>query len=205
LPDNQLVCAPVNSKEGQDFFAAMKAAVNYSFTNRAVITKWIREVFEKVFKKDWEKLEMENVYSIAHNIVKLEEHTVNGKKKKLYVHRKGATRAFPDMPVIIAGSMGTSSYLLKGTDVAMQKTFGSSAHGAGRAMSRHAAIKSFRGEEISKNLLSKGIVSKATSWKSLAEEGPLAYKDIEEVINSVHGAGISLKVARMEPVGVIKG
>ena len=205
LPDNQLVCAPVNSKEGQDFFAAMKAAVNYSFTNRAVITKWIREVFEKVFKKDWEKLEMENVYSIAHNIVKLEEHIVNGKKKKLYVHRKGATRAFPDMPVIIAGSMGTSSYLLKGTEVAMQKTFGSSAHGAGRAMSRHAAIKSFRGEEISKNLLDKGIVSKATSWKSLAEEGPLAYKDIEEVINSVHGAGISLKVARMEPVGVIKG
>ncbi|MBU3940807.1 MAG: RtcB family protein [Nanoarchaeota archaeon] len=205
LPDNQLVCAPVNSKEGQDFFAAMKAAVNYSFTNRAVITKWIREVFEKVFKKDWEKLEMENVYSIAHNIVKLEDHIVNGKKKKLYVHRKGATRAFPDMPVIIAGSMGTSSYLLKGTEVAMQKTFGSSAHGAGRAMSRHAAIKSFRGEEISKNLLDKGIVSKATSWKSLAEEGPLAYKDIEEVINSVHGAGISLKVARMEPVGVIKG
>jgi len=148
---------------------------------------------------------METVYSIAHNIVKLEEHIVNGKKKKLYVHRKGATRAFPDMPVIIAGTMGTSSYLLKGTDVAMKKTFGSSAHGSGRAMSRHAAIKNFRGEEISKSLLNKGIVSKATSWKSLAEEGPLAYKDIEEVINSVHGAGISLKVARMEPVGVIKG
>jgi tRNA-splicing ligase RtcB len=205
LPDRQLACAPTTSKEGQDFFAAMKAAVNYSFANRAVMTKWIREVFESIFHKDWESMEMKTVYAIAHNIVKLEEHKVEGKTRKLYVHRKGATRAFPDTPVIIAGSMGTSSYLLKGTETAMHKTFGSSAHGAGRAMSREAAIKKFWGTTIQKELADKGITSQATHPKSLAEEAPLAYKDVEAVIDTVHGSGISLKVARMIPVGVIKG
>ena len=205
LPDKQLVCSPVNSKEGQDFFAAMKAAVNYSFTNRAVMTQWIREVFERIFKKTWEDMDMKTIYAIAHNIVKYEEHLVNGKKRMLYVHRKGATRAFPDTPVIIAGSMGTSSYLLKGTETAMKKAFGSSAHGAGRCMSRHAAIRQFRGEKIQRELLEKGISSRATHPRSLAEEAPLAYKDVEAVVDSVHGAGISLKVARMEPLGVIKG
>jgi len=205
LPDRQLACAPATSKEGQDFFAAMKAAVNYSFTNRAVMTKWIREVFENIFRKDWESMDMKTVYAIAHNIVKLEEHKVDGKKRKLYVHRKGATRAFPDTPVIIAGSMGTSSYLLKGTETAMHKTFGSSAHGAGRAMSREAAIKRFWGTTIQKELADKGITAQATHPKSLAEEAPLAYKDVEAVIDTVHGSGISLKVARMVPVGVIKG
>ena len=205
LPDNQLVCAPVNSKEGQDFFAAMKAAVNYSFTNRAVITKWIREVFEKVFKKDWEKLEMENVYSIAHNIVKLEEHIVNGKKKKLYVHRKGATRAFPDMPVIIAGSMGTSSYLLVGTKKAEEISFGSTTHGAGRVMSRGAAWKKFTVESVNKELKEKDILHESSSKSGIVPEAPAVYKDIEEVVKVSHDLGLSRKVAKLRPLAVING
>ncbi len=206
LPDRQLACAPATSQEGKDYFAAMKCAVNYSFTNRLVMTQWIRETFEKIFKKDWESMDMHTIYGICHNVVKLEEHKVNGEKRKLFVHRKGATRSFPDQPVLLAGSMGTASYILKGTQVAMEKTFGSSAHGAGRAMSRHESLRRFRGEKISNELLyNKGIVTKATNWKSLAEEAPLAYKDVEDVIASVHGSGISLKVVRMEPIGVLKG
>ena len=205
IPDKQLACAPASSKEGTDYFAAMKGAVNYSFTNRLVMTQWIRETFEKVFSQDWETMDMHTVYGLCHNVVKLEEHIIDGKKKKLYVHRKGATRAFPNLPVLLAGSMGTASYILKGTDIAMQKTFGSSAHGAGRAMSRKKALSSFRGETIQQELLKKGIHSKATGDDSFAEEAPAAYKDVEEVINSVHGSGISLKVCRLEPVGVIKG
>jgi len=205
VPDRQLVCAPSKSKEGQDYFGAMKCAVNYSFTNRLVMTQWIRETFEKVFNKDWESMDMHTVYGICHNVVKLEEHTVNGEKRKLFVHRKGATRSFPDQPVLLAGSMGTASYILKGTEEAMKKSFGSSAHGAGRAMSRHGALRKFRGNEIQRELAAKGIVSKATSPKSLAEEAPGAYKDVENVIASVHNSGISLKVFRMEPIGVLKG
>ncbi|MFH0957027.1 MAG: RtcB family protein [Candidatus Aenigmatarchaeota archaeon] len=205
LPDRQLACAPVNSDEGQDFFSAMKAAVNYSFTNRAVMTKWIREVFERVFGRTWEEMDMQTVYAIAHNIVKHEEFEIDGKKRMLYVHRKGATRSYPGKPVIIAGTMGTSSYLLKGTDIALKKTFGSSAHGAGRAMSRVAAIRRFQGGKIKEELCCRGIESKSPTPQSLAEEAPLAYKDVEAVVDSVHGAGISTKVARMEPIGVIKG
>jgi tRNA-splicing ligase RtcB (3'-phosphate/5'-hydroxy nucleic acid ligase) len=205
LPDKQLVCAPVNSQEGQDYFKAMKCAVNYAFANRLVMTQWIRETFEKVFGKSWEDLDMHTIYAIAHNICKLEEHVVEGKKRKLYVHRKGATRSFPDTPALIAGSMGTASYILHGTELAMQKTFGSTCHGAGRAMSRHAAIDRFRGDEIRMQLADKGIVARSTSPKVLAEEAPLAYKDIESVIDTVHKAGISIKVARMVPMGVVKG
>lgn len=205
LPDRQLACAPANSKEGQDFFAAMKCAVNYSFTNRLVMTQWIRETFEQVFKKDWESMDMHTVYALAHNVVKLEEHTVDGKKRKLYVHRKGATRSFPDDPALIAGSMGTASYILKGTQTAMEKTFGSTCHGAGRAMSRHAAIAQFRGDAIKTELGNKGIIAKSTSPKILAEEAPEAYKDVDDVIESVDGAGISKKVIRLTPMGVIKG
>jgi len=206
IPDNQLVCAPASSQEGLDYFAAMKCAVNYSFVNRLVMTHWIRETFEKVFKKDWEGMDMHTIYGICHNVVKLEEHIVDKKKKKMFVHRKGATRSFPDQPVLLAGSMGTSSYILKGTQTAMEKTFGSSAHGAGRAMSRHEALRQFRGENISNDLLHhKGIVTKATNFKSLAEEAPLAYKDVEDVIETVNGSGISKKVIRMEPIGVLKG
>ena len=205
LPDKQLVCAPVDSPEGQDYYKAMKCAVNYAFANRLVMTQWIRETFEKVFGKKWEELDMHTIYAIAHNICKLEEHVVDGKKRKLYVHRKGATRSFPDTPALIAGSMGTASYILHGTELAMEKTFGSTCHGAGRAMSRHAAIAQFRGEEIKVELSDKGIVARSTSPKVLAEEAPKAYKDIENVIDSVHKAGISTKVARMVPLGVVKG
>lgn len=205
LPDRQLACAPANSQEGEDYFNAMKCAVNYSFTNRLVMTQWIREVFEKIFGKTWQDMDMHTIYGICHNVVKKEEHTVDGSKRELFVHRKGATRSFPDIPVLLAGSMGTSSYILKGTEVAMEKTFGSSAHGAGRAMSRHGALKQFRGNEIQRELADKGIVSKATSPKSLAEEAPGAYKDVDNVIESVDGPGISKKVIRMEPIGVLKG
>ncbi len=205
LPDKQLACAPVNSEEGQSFFSAMKAAVNYAFVNRAVMTKWIRETFEKVFGRTWEEMDMKTVYAIAHNIVKLEEHTINGERRKVYVHRKGATRSFPETPVIIAGSMGTSSYLLLGTQTAMEKTFGSSAHGAGRTMSRHAAIKKFWGTKIKEDLARQGIIAQSTHPKVLSEEAPQAYKDVDAVVESVHQAGISLKVARMVPLGVIKG
>lgn len=205
LPDKQLVCAPVNSKEGQDYFEAMKCAVNYAFTNRLVMTQWIRDTFAQIFGQSWEEMEMKTVYGIAHNICKVEEFKVEGKKQKLYVHRKGATRSYPDVPAIIAGSMGTASYVLKGTETAMEKTFGSTCHGAGRAMSRHAAIDKFRGADVKSRLAGKGILAQSTSPKVLAEEAPEAYKDVEEVINSVHDADISLKVARMTPIGVIKG
>lgn len=201
LPDRQLACAPVNSEEGQDYYKAMKCAVNYSFTNRLVMTQWIRETFEKVFKKSWEDMDMQTVYAICHNVVKLDK--IKG--KKYYVHRKGATRAFPDTPVLIAGTMGTASYICKGTELALEKTFGSSCHGSGRAMSRHAALRQFRGEKVSDELKEKGIVSKASNWKSFAEEAPGCYKDVEQVVDSVHNAGISLKVVRMKPLGVLKG
>ncbi|MBN2458539.1 RtcB family protein [Candidatus Woesearchaeota archaeon] len=201
LPDRQLACAPVDSTEGRDYYSAMKCAVNYSFTNRHVMTHWIREVFEKVFKRDWEDMEMETVYAIAHNIVKLEK--IKG--REMYIHRKGATRSYPDTPVLIAGTMGTESYICKGTEAALEKTFGSSCHGAGRAMSRNAAISRFDGDTISKELLKKGIVSKAPHMQSLAEEAPLAYKDVINVVDTVHEAGISTKVVRLKPMGVIKG
>lgn len=205
LPDRQLSCAPANSQEGQDYFAAMKCAVNYSFTNRLVMTQWIRETFEKIFGKSWEDMDMHTVYGICHNIVKLEEHAINGKKQKVYVHRKGATRSFPGDVALIAGTMGTSSYILKGTEEAMKKSFGSTCHGAGRCMSRHAAIKKFWGEDVKKALAEKGIESQSTHPKVLAEEAPGAYKSVQDVVESVHGAGISLKAVRMVPIGVLKG
>jgi len=206
FPDMQLVGAPTTSQEGQDYYAAMKAAVNYSFTNRLVMTQWIREAFEKVFKKSWEEMDMNTVYSIAHNITKKEKHLIEGKKRDVYITRKGATRAFPDIPALIAGTMGTASYICKGTETAMKKTFGSTVHGAGRVMSRSKALKEFKGEKISHDLLQhKGIITKATSWKSLAEESPLSYKDVDEVIASVDGAGISPKVIKLTPMGVMKG
>jgi len=169
------------------------------------MTQWIRETFEKVFGKSWEDMDMHTIYAIAHNVIKLEEHTINGEKQKVYVHRKGATRSFPDDPVLIAGTMGTSSYILKGTETAMEKTFGSTCHGAGRQMSRHAAIKKFWGGDVKKALAERGIEAISPHPKSLAEEAPEAYKNVDDVIESVHGAGISLKAVRMVPIGVLKG
>lgn len=218
LPDRQLVCAPATSPEGQDYFAAMKAGVNYAFANRQVMTHRIRETFEAVFQRSWQEMEMEILYDVCHNICKFEEHTVDGEKRHLYVHRKGATRAFPPghkdvpsvyrdvgQPVLIAGSMGTASYVLSGTEQAMVETFGSTCHGAGRSMSRKKAIRSYRGDEIRQALERDGKFVVATSPKVIAEEAPGAYKDVDEVIESVHGAGISTKVARMVPLAVAKG
>jgi len=207
LPDPQLVCAPVNSLEGRNYFAAMKCAVNYAFANRLVMTKWIREAFEAIFKRKWQDMDMHTIYSICHNICKYEKHILPGTNEKawLYVHRKGATRSFPDSPVLIAGTMGTASYLLEGTEKAMRETFGSSCHGSGRTMSRHAAIRQFRGTEIKEKLELKGEQIRSTHPSVLAEEAPLAYKDVDAVVDSVVGAGINKKIARMTPLGVAKG
>ena len=218
LPDRQLVCAPTTSKEGQDYYDAMKCAVNYAFTNRTVMTSWVRESFEEVFDQSWEELDMRTIYDVCHNICKLEEHKINGEKKQLYVHRKGATRALPPghpllpktyssvgHPVLIAGSMGTASYILVGSEKSAE-SFYSTCHGAGRVMSRHQALRTFRGEKVKQELMDKQkIYAKATHGKVLSEEAPGVYKNIDEVIESVHQAGISLKVARMVPLGVAKG
>ncbi len=201
IPDRQLACAPVNSPEGQDYYSAMKCAVNYAFANRQVMAHWIRETFEKVFRRQWEDMGMHTVYAVCHNVVKLEN--ING--KNYYVHRKGATRSYPEKPVLIAGTMGTASYICKGTQEALNKTFGSSCHGSGRAMSRNEALRRFKGQSISSELTKMGIENKAGAWGSFAEEAPKSYKDVEDVVDSVHNAGISTKVTRIEPIGVIKG
>ncbi|MFH1237569.1 MAG: RtcB family protein [Candidatus Aenigmatarchaeota archaeon] len=205
LPDRQLACAPAKTPEALDYFSAMKCAVNYSFTNRLVMTQWIRETFEKVFNREWEAMGMHTLYGLCHNVVKVEEHKIDGKKRKVYVHRKGSTRSFPGDPVLIAGTMGTSSYILKGAEASLEKTFGSTVHGAGRAMSRNDAIKKFWGGNVKDDLAKKGIVAQSTHPEVLAEEAPGAYKNVDDVIESVHGMGISLKVAKALPIGVCKG
>jgi tRNA-splicing ligase RtcB (3'-phosphate/5'-hydroxy nucleic acid ligase) len=205
LPDRQLACAPINSNEGRDYFSAMKCAVNYSFTNRLIITHWMREVFERVFGQSWTKLGLHTVYGLAHNICKEEEHLINGKKKRLFVHRKGSTRSFPGLPVLIAGSMGTSSWLLKGTEQAMGLSFGSTAHGAGRKLSRTAALKAYRGRDVQREMEEAGRELKAANPNVLAEEAPGAYKDVDAIIETVHQANVSTKVAKLVPLGVIKG
>src|SRR3989344_418227 len=216
--DRELACAPFNSPEGQDYFSAMQCAINMSFANRQTILHRIREVFSKVFKKDAEKLEMRQVYDVAHNTAKLETYNVDGKPKKLLVHRKGATRSLgPDnpavpqiyrkigQPVIIGGSMETGSYLLVGTKAAEEQTFGSTAHGSGRTMSRTKATRLFRGETLLKDMAARGIIVKSTSMSGLAEEAGAAYKDIDEVIGATHAADISRKVVKLIPVGNVKG
>ncbi len=217
-PDRQLVYLPAQTQEAQDYLSAMNAAANFGFANRALMASWAREAFEDVFKKDWENLGMKTLYQLCHNILKLEEYEVNGEKRKLWVHRKGATRslgpgnklvpkAYRDVgqPVLIAGSMGTSSYILAGTRQAEEETFGSTCHGAGRQMSRHEAIRKFTGDKVKKELANRGIVARASHSKVLAEEAPNAYKNVDLVIDSVARAGISRKIARVEPLGVVKG
>jgi len=216
--DRELACAPFQSNEGQDYYKAMACAANMAFANRQVILHRIREGFSKVFRTSAEKLEMQMVYDVAHNIAKLEEHVFDGKKKKVIVHRKGSTRAFPPhhpelaslyretgQPVIIGGSMETGSFLLVGTQKAMDETFGSTAHGSGRTMSRAAAKHQVRGEQLQKDMEKRGIYVKATSMSGLAEEAGFAYKNINEVINAVAEAGISKPVVGLKPVGNIKG
>ncbi|MFO0806526.1 MAG: RtcB family protein [Gemmataceae bacterium] len=218
LPDRQLACAPAESPEGKKYIAAMRAAANYGFCNRQLLMQQAREVFAKEFGRTWEDLGMELLYDVAHNIAKLEEHTVDGKKKKVWVHRKGATRAFPaghpevpeqfrsvGQPVIIPGDMGRASWVLVGAPGSMERTFGSTCHGAGRAMSRTTARKNVSDRKIEKELEARGVIAMASSRFGLAEEQPNAYKNVDHVVNVVHDANLSRKVARMRPIGVIKG
>jgi tRNA-splicing ligase RtcB len=218
LPDRQLACAPIESSEGQDYLGAMACAANYAWANRQCITHWVRESFSKVFGKSPEKLGMKQVYDVCHNIAKIEEHIVDGRKVKVCVHRKGATRAFPaghkdipkrykeiGQPVLIPGDMGRCSFVAVGTQKAMSESFGSTCHGAGRVLSRGAARRSMKGRDVARELENRGITIKAGNIPSLAEEASQAYKDITEVIDVVHQAGISRKVAMAIPMGVIKG
>ncbi len=218
LPDRQLCCAPVKSDEGQRYLAAMACAVNFAFCNRQMITHWARLAFEKAMGASTRSINMQVVYEVAHNIAKIEKHVVNDKKVELCVHRKGATRAFaahhPDIPddyreigqpVLIPGDMGRYSYVLLGTDKAMQETFGSTCHGAGRVMSRKKAMQAARGRSLKEELQNKGIYVRASSYATMAEEMPEAYKDVSDVVDAVANAGISKKVARLKPLGVIKG
>lgn len=218
LPDRQLACAPVQSPEGQRYIGAMRAAANYAWCNRQLLMCQAREVFANVFGRTWQDLGMELVYDVAHNIAKFEEHRIGEVNKRVWVHRKGATRAFPPghpetpamyqeigQPVLIPGDMGRASWVLAGQQGAMEQTFGTTCHGAGRQMSRTAAIKHAQGRRIDKELAAKGVIARARSWKGLAEEQPDAYKDVDLVVETVHAAGLSHKVARMRPIGVIKG
>lgn len=218
VPDAQLACVPVHSPEGKHYLAAMRCAANFAWANRQCLTALTRRVFERFFQKGPRDLGMELLYDVAHNIVKFERYEINGKSKMLCVHRKGATRAFapgnPELPecyrdtgqpVIIPGDMGRHSYLLVGTAQAAEETFSTCCHGAGRAMSRTAALKAARGHSIRKELEDRGIIVMARSEKGIAEEQPAAYKDIHEVVGVVSQAGLARQVARMRPLGVIKG
>ncbi|MEM7819607.1 MAG: RtcB family protein [Candidatus Aenigmatarchaeota archaeon] len=214
IRDRELVCAPINSEEGQKYYSAMCCALNYAYANRQVIAHLVREQFTKIFPG----CEVKTLYDIVHNSCKIEKHEINGKIKKLYVHRKGSTRAFgpnrEEIPhdhrdigqvVIIGGTMGTASYILRGTDYGMRLTFGSSCHGAGRTMSRIGAKKQFRGDRLIHELESKGIYVKCHSLPGLAEEAPNAYKDVSEVVEVMDKANIAKKVVRLRPIGNIKG
>ena len=218
LPDRQLACAPVDSPEGQDYFGAMCCAANFAWANRQLLMWQTREIFADFFGRSWESLQMNLVYDVAHNIAKMERHAVDGRQKTVCVHRKGATRAFPPghpevpqryrgigQPVIIPGDMGRASWVLVGHSGSMERSFGSTCHGAGRVMSRKAAIQHARGRRIDQELAEKGVVARCRSWKGLAEEQPEAYKDVNLVVDVVHRAGLARKVARLHPIGVVKG
>ena len=218
LPDRQLACAPVESPEGQEYLGAMRAAANYAWANRQLLMWQAREVFAEYFGQTWESLGMNLVYDVAHNIAKIEEHTVGGKQKTVCVHRKGATRSFPaghpevppryrqvGQPVIIPGDMGRASWVLVGQPGSMEQTFGSTCHGAGRVLSRTAAVKKAQGRRIDRELAEQGVIARCRNWKGLAEEQPAAYKDVDHVVDVVHRAGLAKKVARLRPIGVVKG
>lgn len=218
LPDPQLCAAPLTSPEGKRYLSAMAAAANYAFANRQMITHWVRETFENVLDVSPSELRMTLVYDVCHNIAKLEDHVVEGQMRQLCVHRKGATRAFPPhhpktpdayrqvgQPVLIPGDMGRYSYVLVGTDRAYEETFGSTCHGAGRVMSRRQARKTAGSRPIVRQMEEQGIIVRAAGRATLVEEIPEAYKDVAEVVDVVQGAGISRKVAKLKPIGVIKG
>jgi tRNA-splicing ligase RtcB len=202
VPDRQLACAPIHSPEGQQYLHAMAAAANFAWTNRQCIAHAARGTFKRILG---ETVRMPLIYDVAHNIAKIETHVIDGKPKRVVVHRKGATRAFPDQPVFIPGSMGTASYFLLGQEGAMRETFGSACHGAGRVLSRSAAKKGVTAKEIQKELESRGIIVESLTREGLTEEKPEAYKDIEAVVDVVHNAGLAVRVARLRPIGVVKG
>ncbi len=216
--DRELACAPFKSPEGSDYYKAMLCAANSAFANRQIITHRIRESFSKVFDTNAEKLGIEIVYDVAHNIARVERYKIDGKEKEVLVHRKGSTRSFgpgrrelPEIyrevgqPVIVGGSMQTGSFLLTGTEKAMEETFGSTMHGAGRTMSRSAAKKMVRGDQLMRTMAENGILVKAASMPGLAEEAGIAYKDISEVVETMDTLGISKKVVKLKPIGNIKG
>ena len=218
LPDRELAACPSKSPEAEDYIAAMSAACNFAWVNRQMITHWARQAFEKVFQKPADAMDMKIVYDVCHNVAKVETHSIDGQPAKVIVHRKGATRSFPPehpdvpaeyrdvgQPVLIPGSMGTSSWVLVGTPRAMELSFGTTAHGAGRFMSRSAAKRKWRGGDLQKSLESRGIVIRAASLEVLAEEAPDAYKDVDRVAEVSHKLGIGTKVVRMTPIGVAKG
>jgi tRNA-splicing ligase RtcB len=218
LPDRQLACAHIKSKEGREYLSAFSAAVNFAWTNRQLIMSFVRDVFSEVFGLGPKDLGGELVYDVSHNIAKFEEHTVDGETKKLCVHRKGATRALPQghklipeiyravgQPVFIPGDMGRASFVLVGTEAALAETFGSSCHGAGRVLSRTKAVKTGRGRNLIGELEDKGIIIMARGKRTVLEEMPEAYKQVEDVVDVVHNAGIARKVARLRPIGVVKG
>jgi tRNA-splicing ligase RtcB len=218
VPDRELACVPANTPEADNYLKQMACAANFGFTNRQLITHWLRESFQNHFKKSYEELNLHLIYGVCHNILKIEEHEINNKKVMLNVHRKGATRAFPPghpalpkdykeigQPVLIPGTMGSASYLCVGRPKAMDLTFGSTAHGSGRLMSRSRAIKKYWGKTVKDELQGKGILVKAASMKIIAEEAPGAYKDIDEVVQVSHDLDIIEKVVRLVPVGVVKG
>jgi tRNA-splicing ligase RtcB len=218
LPDRQLACAPLDSPEGRHYLGAMRAAANYAFCNRQLLMWQVREVFARVFDRPWESLGMTLLYDVAHNIAKMETHDVDGTSKEVCVHRKGATRAFPaghhdiparyrdtGQPVIIPGDMGRASWVLVGGPRSLERSFGTTCHGAGRCLSRTAATKAAQGRSIAHELERAGVIARSRSRDGLAEEQPAAYKDVDVVVDVVHRAGLSSKVARLRPLGVIKG
>jgi tRNA-splicing ligase RtcB len=218
LPDRQLACAPIESPEGQQYLGAMRAAANFAWANRQLLMWQTRETLAEIFGRSWESLSMDLVYDVAHNIAKLERHQIGGREKEVCVHRKGATRAFPaghrelpdryrpiGQPVIIPGDMGRASWVLAGEPGSMLRTFGTTCHGAGRLLSRTAAVKQAQGRRIDRELAERGVTARSRSRTGLAEEQPAAYKDVNQVVTVVHRAGLARKVARLRPVGVIKG
>ncbi|GAB6281433.1 MAG: RtcB family protein [Ignavibacterium sp.] len=218
LPDKQLACAPLSSQEGKDYLSAMSSAANFAWNNRQVIMHLAKESLKFTFKMKESELDFHLVYDVCHNIAKIEEHKINGKKINLCIHRKGATRAFPSnsnlipdkykevgQPVLIPGDMGRYSFVCVGTEKAMEETFGSSCHGAGRLQSRNKALKEGKGRDLLKELKEKGITIHAKGFSTIAEEMPSAYKDVIDVVEVMHNAGITLKVAKLKPIGVIKG
>ena len=218
LADRELACVPNTSEEGESYRKAMFSALNFAWSNRQMITHWTRKSFERIFSQSESDLDMKLVYDVAHNIAKVEKHNVNGKKKDVVVHRKGATRAFPanmdevpmkyrdlGQPVLVPGSMGTGSWILLGNENSMSASFGSTAHGAGRMMSRSKARRNFTESQVKKSLNDKGIFIKSLTRDGVVEETPQAYKDVDSVVNVSHDLGIATKVAKLVPIGVIKG